>query len=136
MNTMRRTLMPLVGIVILFLSGPASSTYIIKSTLSCVTNAAGGTTLTNNIPFTGAIRKGVDIKNSGPNAIWCAFNGDAVSAGAGTNSRRIESNTSFSYDQTCNPLPPLGTDKCITIKCQAETAAQVAPLCTTLTEAF
>lgn len=90
-----------------------------KSSVVCVTNAAGGTTITNL-----AGRKMIEIQNQGPNPIFCTIDGQAP-ASNGTLGRQIGIGLAWSF--------PAG-DK-ITIKCIALTAAQVAGACTSITEA-
>lgn len=74
---------------------------------TCVTNAAGGTTVTG---FTA--RKGIEIQNQGPNAIWCRVDGGTPYTDS--RSRKVAADTAWSIDA--------GT--ALVVKCIASTAAQ------------
>ena len=83
-----------------------------------VTNAAGGSTLTN---FT--YRKSVMLQNLGPNAIYCTFDGQTPVA-TGALGYKIESGVSFSAAVSDN----------VTVKCIAATAAQLTTAATQVLE--
>jgi hypothetical protein len=84
----------------------------------CVTNAAGGTTITNL-----ASRKAIELQNLGPNPIYCTVDGGAPLA-TGAHGRKIAADSVWSLDAGAS----------ITIKCIAATAAQVTAACTMVTQ--
>ncbi len=89
-----------------------------KTSEVCVTNAAGGTTIS---AFAG--RKAVELQNLGPNSIFCTVDGQSPLS-TGALGRRILSGDPWSLDAGSN----------VTLKCIAATAAQVTGACTQVTE--
>lgn len=89
-----------------------------KNSEVCVTNAAGGTTITAL-----AYRKGFALQNLGPNAIFCTVDGQAPLA-TGALGWKVSASGMWSLD-----IGPA-----LTVKCIAATAAQVTPACTQVIE--
>lgn len=83
-----------------------------------VTNAAGGSTLTN-LPT----RRALLLQNLGPNAIYCTFDGQAPLA-TGALGYKIDSGASFSA----------AIWSTVVVKCIAATAAQVTTAATQVVE--
>lgn len=83
-----------------------------------VTNAAGGSTLTNL-----SERRAIEIQNLGPNAIYCTVDGSAPVA---TTNGRMVAATSGTW--------ALDVGASVTIRCIAATAAQVSGAATMVTE--
>lgn len=84
----------------------------------CITNAAGGTTITNMTS-----RKAIELQNLGPNSIFCTVGGETPLA-TGAMGRKIAADTVWSLD----------AGSAITLKCIAASAAQVTPACTMVTQ--
>lgn len=84
----------------------------------CVTNAAGGTTITR---IAGA--KAVELQNLGPNAIYCTVDNGAPLA-TGAHGRKIAADAVWSLD----------AGSAVVVKCIAATAAQATPACTMVTQ--
>lgn len=90
-----------------------------KSSEVCVTNAAGGTTITG---FTN--RKAIELQNLGGNAIFCTVDGQSPLS-TGALGRRIDAT---------GGVWSLDAAKAIVIKCIAAASAQTTPACTQVTE--
>lgn len=89
-----------------------------KSQEWLVTNAAGGSTLTNL-----TYRKALLLQNQGPNSIYCTFDGQAPLA-TGALGYRIDSGAQFSA----------AVADTVTVKCIAATAAQLTTAATQVVE--
>lgn len=110
--------------------GPLTATpYTLRSTATCVTNAAGGTVMSTALAAALSPRIGWEAQDDGPNAIWCS--GAGVVPVVGGPGRKIASGSTWTYDQTTSFGDPTAVVTCI-----AETALQVAPACTILSEGF
>ena len=95
-----------------------------KTTEVCVTNAAGGSFVPGGAthgPLTA--RKAIEIQNNGANSIFCTVDGQAPLA-TGALGREITSGNVWSMD--------IGPG--VAVRCIAETAAQVTPACSMITE--
>ena len=121
----------ILGLLLLALSVDAQTTpRYVKTSQTCVTNAAGGTILTTTLSSTHQPRLALEVQNTGPNVIWCIFGVLTPVAGSGA-SRKVASNDRWGVD-----VYNLPSDTTARITCIAETAAQASPACTQLTEAF
>lgn len=89
-----------------------------KSSEWTVTNAAGGSTLTNL-----SFRRALLLQNLGPNAIYCTFDGQNPLA-TGALGFKIDSGATFSA----------AAADTVTVKCIAATAAQVTTAATQVVE--
>lgn len=83
-----------------------------------VTNAAGGSTLTNL-----TARRALYLQNLGPNAIYCVF-GTQTPLATGAMGIKIDPGSSFSISATDN----------VPVKCIAASAAQVTTAATQVVE--
>lgn len=114
----------IVSLVALCLALPASAGIVLESPGNgktqewLVTNAAGGSTLTNL-----AGRKAVELQNLGPNAIYCTVDGQNPLA-TGALGRKIDAGSTWSLSASDN----------VTIKCIAAAAAQLTTAATQVTE--
>ncbi len=107
-------LLPLSALAEVVVASPGAA----QSSEWLVTNAAGGSTLTNF-----AARRSLVLQNLGPNAIYCTFDGQAPLT-TGALGYKIDAGASFSA-----AIGPT-----VTVRCIAATAAQVTTAATQVLE--
>ena len=107
-------LLPLPALADVVVASPGAA----QSSEWLVTNAAGGSTLTNF-----ASRRSLVLQNLGPNAIYCTFDGQAPLA-TGALGYKIDAGSSFSA----------AVGPTVTVNCIAATAAQVTTAATQVLE--
>ena len=94
-----------------------------KSSIVCVTNTAGGTT----VPATPLVgRRSIEIQHQGPHPIYCTLDGTAPKAD-GTAGRIV-------YSTPGSNAWPIDVGPGIAITCIAANAAQVSGACTSISE--
>jgi hypothetical protein len=94
-----------------------------KTSIVCATNSAGGTTITAL-----AGRKGIELQNLGPNAVYCTIDGQAPLA-TGALGRKV-----LPVAQEPGNTWSLDAGATVVFRCIAATAAQTTPACLQVSE--